>query len=743
MRNLTLLFIGLFASVLIKAQPSLSFVVSSQTCSEGVGTYNIAVNITNPDANPTSVDINVAGGTAQFGTNFTYGPVTLTFPANLSVGQQFTITVIDDSTVDGDKTAIFALANPTNNATISGITQSTLIMRDVDTPVLNIYPTTQVQYQNIGNINVPVSLNRGIRDTTKVKVRLIPSGTTAVKGVDFTFTDTTLVWPPDSAGIINAVIPVIFNAFYEHARTVQVGLQMPVDTIGAVFHDSIFTLTIQANPGYTVPGCSDLFFGQYIQGSGNNQALQIFNPTSVAIDLSVYSIVKSINGGTLSSYNLSGTIAPNGVYVLANTGAATGISSLANASSPFFNFDGTAAFALLHLTDTIDVIGQLHTYPGTSGWSAGSASTVQRTLIRNFYTHAGDTAWSNASSTWNGYPLDLFDSLGFHHVSACGTTGPVATVRFLGSSDSIEQVDQFLHNIFLEVNNPTSETLIFYVAIDPAYTTAVQGYSYDYVFTNQEIVAPPGLTYDTLQPFEIFARPEITPVKTIFFRIVNLPAAIKAIPDSVFTLYLVNHNKFIVSFLGAGYSYPKDAGRVKIPIVASTYSSQPTTVDVSLSSGSAVLGRDYLFNDTTVTFPAFSLDTQGVWVDIIDNSIFQSNRQANFNLSNATNGAIMGISAFTLTIVNNDSLAGAVGAIDGDSKLRVYPNPATDKLFVSIAADLTEMEITTVLGERIAVIEKLSQGTSSINISGLVAGMYIMKGRIADQTYCRKFIKSE
>ena len=741
MRNLTLLFIGLFASVLLKAQPSLSFVVASQTCSEGVGTYNIAVNITNPDANPTSVDINVAGGNAQYGINFTYGPVTLTFPANSSLGLQFTVTVIDDSTVDGDKTAVFALANPTNNATISGISQTALIMRDVDTPVLNIYPTTQFQYQNIGTINVPVSLSRGIRDTTKVNVRLIPSGTTAVKGVDFTFTDTTLVWPPDSAGIINAVIPVIFNPFYEHARTVQVGLQMPVDTIGAIFHDSIFTLTIEANPNFTAAGCSDLFFGQYIQGSGNNQALQIFNPTSVAIDLSVYSIVKSVNGGTLSAYPLTGNIAPNGVYVLANTGAASGISSIANATSSFFHFDGTDALALLHLTDTIDVIGQLHLYPGLAGWTAGTGTTVQRTLIRNFYTHAGDTSWANASSTWNGYPLDMLDSLGFHHTAACGTDAPVATVRFIRAYDTIPQVDSTVY-VIVEINNPTPDSTRLTVIADNAVSTAVNGYGFDYVYTNQTFNSPPGISYDTL-PVLIFATPELTPVKTIVFKFTRLSTNLGAIPDSVYTIYLYNHNKFVVSFLGAGYSYPKSAGRVKIPLVITTYSSNPTNVDVTLSSGSAVQGVDFVFADTTVTFPAFSLDTQAVWVSILNNNIYEANKQANFNLSNATNDAVLGISAFTLTIVNNDSLAGEVKQTNQEVEFSLYPNPVAGNLFISSAAELEDARITDVFGNVIVSFGNLEGGTSKIEVSLLANGIYFLKATAKGNLICRKFIKIE
>ncbi len=44
--------------------------------------------------------------------------------------------------------------------------------------------------------------------------------------------------------------------------------------------------------------CSDLFFSEYVEGYANNKALEIYNPTSDAIDLSEYSIARFSNGST-------------------------------------------------------------------------------------------------------------------------------------------------------------------------------------------------------------------------------------------------------------------------------------------------------------------------------------------------------------------------------------------------------------------------------------------------------------
>ncbi|MEM6964950.1 MAG: T9SS type A sorting domain-containing protein [Bacteroidota bacterium] len=45
--------------------------------------------------------------------------------------------------------------------------------------------------------------------------------------------------------------------------------------------------------------CSDLFISQYIEGYGNNRALEIYNPTNSPINLSAYSIGRYANGGNI------------------------------------------------------------------------------------------------------------------------------------------------------------------------------------------------------------------------------------------------------------------------------------------------------------------------------------------------------------------------------------------------------------------------------------------------------------
>lgn len=67
---------------------------------------------------------------------------------------------------------------------------------------------------------------------------------------------------------------------------------------------------------------TDVFFSEYIEGSGNNKALEIYNPTSQTIDLSNYYVLRFSNGSSTfaegGATRLSGTLAPYKTFVLVN-----------------------------------------------------------------------------------------------------------------------------------------------------------------------------------------------------------------------------------------------------------------------------------------------------------------------------------------------------------------------------------------------------------------------------------------
>ena len=64
--------------------------------------------------------------------------------------------------------------------------------------------------------------------------------------------------------------------------------------------------------------CSELFFSEYVEGSSQNKALEIYNPTNQIIDLSNYTIERFSNGSNVVSDEmlLSGYILPGQTWVV-------------------------------------------------------------------------------------------------------------------------------------------------------------------------------------------------------------------------------------------------------------------------------------------------------------------------------------------------------------------------------------------------------------------------------------------
>lgn len=73
-------------------------------------------------------------------------------------------------------------------------------------------------------------------------------------------------------------------------------------------------------PGTANAAPAELFFSEYIEGSSNNKALEIFNGTGAPINLAAggYDIQMAFNGNPVSlTIALTGTVAAGDVYVVA------------------------------------------------------------------------------------------------------------------------------------------------------------------------------------------------------------------------------------------------------------------------------------------------------------------------------------------------------------------------------------------------------------------------------------------
>src|SRR5512145_2157886 len=171
-----------------------------------------------------------------------------------------------------------------------------------------------------------------------------------------------------------------------------------------------------AQPALAAP--TELFFSEYIEGSSNNKALEIYNGTGASIDLGAggYNVQMFFNGSASASttINLTGTVADGDVFVLAQALAGTAITSQADQTSTASWYNGDDAVVLRKGTTVVDVIGQIGFDPGTQ-WGVDPVSTADNTLSRKSTVCAGDPDGSNAfdpAPEWDGFAIDTFTGLG-------------------------------------------------------------------------------------------------------------------------------------------------------------------------------------------------------------------------------------------------------------------------------------------------------------------------------------------
>lgn len=108
---------------------NVSFATASASVSEGSGTYNVTVNLTNPSGSqPTGVDVVLLSGNGARINGFT--SQTISFPTGSNTPIDVTLTITDDALCNGDEVLTLALQNLTGGESPSAGANRTLTITD-------------------------------------------------------------------------------------------------------------------------------------------------------------------------------------------------------------------------------------------------------------------------------------------------------------------------------------------------------------------------------------------------------------------------------------------------------------------------------------------------------------------------------------------------------------------------------------------------------------------------------------
>lgn len=186
---------------------------------------------------------------------------------------------------------------------------------------------------------------------------------------------------------------------------------------------------------------STAIISEYVEGTSNNKALELYNPTDIAIDLADYELWIVSNGGPWPEQTqaLAGTLPANGTFVLVHSSASPALIARADVTSAQvgLGFNGNDAIGLAKKTAggasvLVDAVGMDGADPGAAFAAAGVAdATKNHTLRRKLAFRTGDPTWqvsagtTAADSQWEVLPEDTFDGLGLPAPDACIGAAPL------------------------------------------------------------------------------------------------------------------------------------------------------------------------------------------------------------------------------------------------------------------------------------------------------------------------------
>ncbi len=464
--------------------------------------------------------------------------------------------------------------------------------------------------------------------------------------------------------------------------------------------------------------CTELFFSEYLEGSSNNKAIEIYNPTSSTVNLSNYKIYRYNNGSPTptDSLQLVGNLAPDSVYVAGNSQAVAGILAVSDTLHSITFYNGDDAMVLKNITTNtvLDIIGIIGVDPGTN-WPVGTGATSEFTLVRMVGINQGNTNWAVAALEYDVYPQNTLTYIGNHTMTPC-CSAPLASitntvnVNCFGGNNGQATVQATNGNTFTYAWSPNSATTATasnltsgtYTCVvtnecnlsDTVTVTITEPASITATFTN--IVAP-GCSQSN-GSITIAVSGGTTPYNYQWSNS-STSATASSLTAGVYTCVIVDGNGCSTQFI---YSL----GNSNPPVVSLQLTSADTvclnTVAFTLGGGSPAGGTWSGPGVTGSTFDA-SVTTPGM----------QYITYTYTDSSNCTGTATDSIFVDVCT---------AVATAEANNVISVYPNPANDVLQFSAVMTGSHIHVYDATG-RIVLAQTAQR---DLNVSALESGSYLL-----------------
>lgn len=290
----------------------------------------------------------------------------------------------------------------------------------------------------------------------------------------------------------------------------------------------VASIAVPAVPAVTVSAAGaaqDLIISEYIEGSSNNKAIELYNGTGKTINLSAYTLEQYNNGSTTASSTakLEGELLAGETYVIynsqSNDNLKAAIANVKKLAHGVTAFNGDDAIVLKNNGVIIDSIGKVGEDPGTN-WNVNGVATSEMTLVRKSTITSGDTNITDMydpSLEWIAYPQDTFTNLG-SHVMEGGEPGNPETPK-VESVVASHPSSTVTKGTEITLSTPTAGAAIYYTT-DGSEPTVETGTPYsgsiviDQTTTVKAIAVLEGMESSTIMTFTytVLSEADITSI---------------------------------------------------------------------------------------------------------------------------------------------------------------------------------------------------------------------------------------
>ncbi len=747
--------------------PTLKFNPTTLTVNENAGTATVTLNIVDPNATATSVDVKVKGGSATAGSDYTFTTQTVTFPANSTAAQTFTIPIIDDSAQETDETIQLVLRNAGNSAAIlaDSILTITIPLNDVSTPVLGFAaPLTLIKKEG-NTCTFDVNITSANLNATSVDVILKASSTAGA--ADYSGLTQTVTFPANSSATQSKTITIVSDNLAENAEEIVFVLRNA--TNGAILsNDSILTITIPQNDQPVQAKFSPVTLNVLENASTATVSINVLGASSNA-NATTFDVV--LKGGTATAgsdftytnttvtipafkdttINLTATIL-NDMLVEGNESIVFAIRNISNSGVigsdsiltvtlnddevPFYNISdlrvndsmGNPTFPLATPLAIRGVV-----YSPNLRLTGLQFSLVDATGAMTIFKASGNLGYT----VTQGDSLAVYGKLspynGLNEV-AIDSFKVLATGIALKAPKVVTKLKEEDESNIVKINRVH--------IIDPAQWTKT-GSGFNVKVTN----GTDTLDMRILNAVDLYTMDapigdfNLTGVVSQFDATNPKNSGYQLMPRGSSDIYIIPAppvDPTVAIELGS-YTTVEGAGTATVKLILNKPAFDSVYVNFDVAGGTATPGSDYTIATPNPVFFNLGDSVKIVTINIVNDIKVETPETINVEISNPIGATLGNRTTSIITINDNDTLVG----INTNAKagISVYPNPAHGMVNIKTVNQITKIQVINAIGQVVLEKSNINNNFTSIELNTIESGIYTILVNTENEVIASQFIK--